>query len=382
MEGQVVWDDAHNQDGVRPSAVRLAARQAGATVLTCSIEGEAGSDEWAWNTQGLPVYMPDKQGEAITYSVAAADAIGYDAPAVNESEDGSWVVTYHRDPQTVDVAGIVSWDDNNNRDAIRPDSVGVMLWRDGKAYMGTQVASAKDGWTYDFSKMPRYEGEGNERHEIQYSVTASKVDKYDWSAERFDVTYTHAPATTATHVTQIWNDGDNADGLRLDLVGVSLYANGTPTGKSLTLSADGGWASEFDAMPKYDQGVPIVYSVEVEGSAADELRARGYSVKLVSYGEDVPKDAYEAQAGSVVIKLKPAYLEKLKDGSHTIVANFNDGSAQARFAIEAAPASNASDSFSRRMPNTSDPLLGSASLLLLAAGAALCLAVAVRRRVK
>lgn len=99
-------------------------------------------------------------------------------------------------------------------------------------------------------------------------------------------------------------------------------------------------------------------------------------------GRDVPKEAYEAQTGSVVIKLKPTYLEKLKDGSHTIVANFNDGSAQARFAIEAAPASNASDSSSRRMPNTSDPLLGSASLLLLAAGAALCLAVAVRRRVK
>lgn len=99
-------------------------------------------------------------------------------------------------------------------------------------------------------------------------------------------------------------------------------------------------------------------------------------------GRDVPKEAYEAQAGSVVIKLKPAYLEKLKDGSHTIVANFNDGSAQARFAIEAAPASNVPDSANRKMPNTSDPLFGSAPLFLLAAGAVLCLAVAVRRRVK
>ena len=99
-------------------------------------------------------------------------------------------------------------------------------------------------------------------------------------------------------------------------------------------------------------------------------------------GRDVPKEAYEAQVGSVVIKLKPAYLEKLKDGSHTIVANFNDGSAQARFTIEAAPASNVPDSANRKMPNTSDPLFGSAPLFLLAAGAVLCLAVAVRRRVK
>ena len=96
-------------------------------------------------------------------------------------------------------------------------------------------------------------------------------------------------------------------------------------------------------------------------------------------GQDVAKDAYEAQAGSVVIKLKPAYLEKLKDGSHTIVANFNDGSAQARFAIEAGPTSNASDSSSRKLPNTSDPLFGAVLLFLPAASVALYLAA---RRLK
>ena len=539
LEGVVAWDDAHNQDGVRPSAVRLVARQAGATVLACNVEGEASQDEWAWETQNLPVYMPGKQGELLTYSVAAADAIGYDAPVARQSEDGSWVVTYHRDPQTVSIAGLVGWDDDDNRDAIRPDSVGVMLWRDGKAYMGTRVASAEGGWTFDFSKMPRYEGEGDEKREIQYSVTASKVEGYDWSAEGFDLTYTHAPAMTSTHVMQVWNDSDDADGLRLDSVEVSLYANDTPTGKSLTLSADNNWASEFGAMPKYDQGKPIAYTVEVEGGAAEELRNRGYTVDLVSYGDndwsivatrmpdtvtvrgtvvwddwnnadglrpqsvvvhaqgtgsagamvsvtagpdgtwtwemdglqkrsggtqiayaisedavdnytteitgsaedgytitnrladhsyafaeggdgswtrgskdtlgftvkrsrndettfdhfagvqvdgkDVPKDAYEAQAGSVVIKLKPAYLEGLSDGSHTIVATFDDGSAQSSFTVRAASVPNApsspSGSTNRLLPNTSDSLFDSAPLFLLAACAVLCLAIRCRLRV-
>ena len=99
-------------------------------------------------------------------------------------------------------------------------------------------------------------------------------------------------------------------------------------------------------------------------------------------GKDVPKDAYEAQTGSVVIKLKPTCLEGLNDGGHTIVANFNDGSAQARFEIEDASASNApdspSDSASRRLPNTSDPLFDSAIPFLFAASVALCLAI--RRR--
>jgi hypothetical protein len=45
---------------------------------------------------------------------------------------------------------------------------------------------------------------------------------------------------------------------------------------------------EFDSMPKYDQGVPITYTVAIEDGAAEELRQRGYSVELVSYGENRP----------------------------------------------------------------------------------------------
>ena len=38
----------------------------------------------------------------------------------------------------------------------------------------------------------------------------------------------------------------------------------------------------------------------------------------------VDKSNYTYQSGSVVIKLKPTYLEKLSTGQHTISASFND----------------------------------------------------------
>ena len=50
--------------------------------------------------------------------------------------------------------------------------------------------------------------------------------------------------------------------------------------------------------------------------------------------KDVDKANYTAESGSVIIKLKPAYLETLSVGEHTITAFFNDGnSASAKFTI-------------------------------------------------
>ena len=57
-------------------------------------------------------------------------------------------------------------------------------------------------------------------------------------------------------------------------------------------------------------------------------------------GQDVDASNYTAEPGSVVIKLKPAYLETLAVGEHTLTALFNDGNnASAKFTIVAKKAS-------------------------------------------
>ncbi len=40
---------------------------------------------------------------------------------------------------------------------------------------------------------------------------------------------------------------------------------------------------------------------------------------------DVDKENYKAESGSVVINLKPAYLETLAVGKHTLTAVFDEG---------------------------------------------------------
>ena len=50
-------------------------------------------------------------------------------------------------------------------------------------------------------------------------------------------------------------------------------------------------------------------------------------------GKATSKDLYDTENGSIIIKLKPALLESLGEGEHTLTALFDDGSASAKFTI-------------------------------------------------
>lgn len=57
-------------------------------------------------------------------------------------------------------------------------------------------------------------------------------------------------------------------------------------------------------------------------------------------GKDVAASNYTAESGSVIVKLKPSYLETLSVGEHTITALFDDGNkASAKFTVVAKKAS-------------------------------------------
>ena len=50
-------------------------------------------------------------------------------------------------------------------------------------------------------------------------------------------------------------------------------------------------------------------------------------------GKATSKELYDTEDGSIIIKLKPALLETLGEGEHTLTALFDDGSASAKFTI-------------------------------------------------
>lgn len=78
-------------------------------------------------------------------------------------------------------------------------------------------------------------------------------------------------------VKKAWNDDGNRDGLRSDSVTVKLYANGSDTGKSISLSEDNSWQGEFSMIPYADEaGNHINYTIreaEVENGTLDGYTA-------------------------------------------------------------------------------------------------------------
>ncbi|MBP3815319.1 MAG: sortase B protein-sorting domain-containing protein [Firmicutes bacterium] len=89
-------------------------------------------------------------------------------------------------------------------------------------------------------------------------------------------------------------------------------------------------------------------------------------------GKDVAASNYTAEAGSVIVKLKPSYLETLSVGEHTLTALFDDGNkASAKFTVVAKKASgnstttNSTTKKANTVSSTGAPKTGDTSNMLL-----------------
>ena len=67
--------------------------------------------------------------------------------------------------------------------------------------------------------------------------------------------------------------------------------------------------------------------------SADDASTIDHFTGIRVDGEMVDEANYTKESGSVVIKLKPTYLETLALGDHTLKVQFNDGSASAKFTV-------------------------------------------------
>ena len=96
-------------------------------------------------------------------------------------------------------------------------------------------------------------------------------------------------------------------------------------------------------------------------------------------GVDVAPDRYEAEAGSVVLKLKATYLDGLKPGKHKLTAVFTDGEAKASFKVAQSPGKQPGDP--SKLPKTGDDShLALWALLAIACAAAAAIAIRMKKK--
>lgn len=147
-----VWEDANNQDGLRPAFITIKLLANGVdTGKTLSLNE---ASQWQGEFTGLDKYKEDKE---IEYTVAEDQVTGYEAPLYSGDMNSGLRVTNSRAPETIEVSGKKTWDDANNQDGKRPDSIKIRLLADGREIASKEVRET-DKWSWTFTNLQKNKG--------------------------------------------------------------------------------------------------------------------------------------------------------------------------------------------------------------------------------
>ena len=267
---------------------------------------------WKGEFDGLPKYNAD--GTEIAYTVTEAEVSGVDGSKYGTAVEGdaaSGFTITNTNKETVDVSGTKSWDDDSDRDGVRPASITVNLMRDGaKADSRTVTPDASGMWAYAFTGLPKYAADG---HEYAYAVTEEAVPNYATEVNGTDITNSYTPGKTSVTVTKAWADANNQDGIRPASVKAQLYADGKPLGDPVELSEANGWTHTWTGLFMKEAGKDVAYTVRevsvpkgYEASAAGDAKA-GYTLTNAHEPETVSvpveKKWVGGEGGEVTVRL-------------------------------------------------------------------------------
>ena len=250
-----VWDDAQNQDGLRPSTITVHLLANGEEVQTATLSGEG--DTWSHSFTDLPVY---KNGQKLVYTVTEDTVANY-----STAIEGSTITNTYK-PGKTSVTVTKKWTDAENQDGLRPKSIKVQLYANDQKSGKEVELSADNDWTYTFSDLD----EKKAGQAIQYTVKETEVPEgYTQAVETTNpgqvvISNTHTPSKTKVQVTKKWDDANNQDGLRPATITVKLYKDGVATDQTLELSEANQWQGSFENLDEKAAGKAIHYTVKEE----------------------------------------------------------------------------------------------------------------------
>jgi hypothetical protein len=279
-----VWDDAEDQDGVRPdpAEVTVILYADGVPCAQATFE-----DEYTFTD--LPKY---NRGEEIIYTVEEINvAVGYEAEVSGDADEGFTITNIHT-PEETESTVLKVWDDADDQDGIRPDHLTVVLTINGEASEDenhTAILTEKGGWTKTIKGLPKYE----DGKEIEYSWTEDADDVpegYELTVETdgtiTTLTNTYAPETVDLTITKVWDDGDDHDGLRPGHADFRLMADGEFV-KTVRLEEVNEWTYTETGLDKYAAGKEIEYTWE-EYDVADGYESSDPVPAVDKTGKEIP----------------------------------------------------------------------------------------------
>lgn len=181
-----IWSDADNTDGIRPTTVQMALYRNDEYVKTITLPLAGGS--WTYTESNLEQTDAEGNPYVYTWKEVATDVINddpvtgymsiYKTETTNDG-DVTTVTNYH-ETNTIDKSVQKVWNDSDDRQQIRPDSVDVQLYAndrlvkfketvDGYVYAGdserntldTVTLNETNSWKATIKDLPLAGDEGN-----------------------------------------------------------------------------------------------------------------------------------------------------------------------------------------------------------------------------
>lgn len=180
-------------------------------------------------------------------------------------------------PGKISISVTKSWDDDNNRDGIRPDSVTVELLEGGNPTGKTLELKKSESWTGKFKNL-----DDNKTYGVRETST---IDGYTLTSitgnakDGFVITNSHTPATIDIEGVKTWD----LDGKTVEIPGnitVNLLKNGNVY-RSVEVKPDASdnWSYKFENVPKYENGSEIKYSVSEDPVTDFTASYDGFNIK-------------------------------------------------------------------------------------------------------
>ena len=272
INGEKTWEDNNNQDGKRPDSVTIRVLANGVEVESKAVTAE---ENWKYNFTNLDKYS---NGKEIEYTVVEDAVEGYETRI-----EGYNVINTH-EVEKININGTKTWEDNNNQDGKRPESIKIVLNKkieDKTTQVTTKTVQPDENgiWSYKFENLPVYE----KGKKVEYSIDEEKVPEYETIIDGYNITNTHIPETLTIEGEKTWVDADNQDGLRPQSIIVKLIKGENDnkievSSKEISSDSQGKWTYKFENLPKYENGSEIKYSIE-------ENPVEGYKERIV--GTDI-----------------------------------------------------------------------------------------------
>ena len=260
VEGSKTWNDEENQDGKRPSSITVRLFADGTEVTSKIVTA---NDNWSWSFTGLDKY---NSGTEIVYTISEDTVADYTTVV-----DGYNITNTHT-PEKISISGSKTWDDADNQDGKRPESITVRLFADGTE-VTSKTVTANDNWSWSFTGLDKY----NSGTEIVYTISEDTVADYTTVVDGYNITNTHTPEKISISGSKTWDDADNQDGKRPSSITVRLLADGRVVSHKKITEKDN-WSWNFEDLPVYEKGEKITYTIKEDSVENYETKLDGYNI--------------------------------------------------------------------------------------------------------